>query len=102
MRPLQRPEHALDSITLGNSVPPNQNQLSLAGDIRTRDMELEATGRITDQVRLHGGYSYLDTELVAGVISNEGNKQYSIPRHKFSLFGQYAFTGDGQRLMRDK
>ena len=74
MRPLQRPEHAKDSIALGNSVPPNQNRLSLAGDIRTRGMELEATGRITDQVRLYGSYSYLHTELVAGVISNEGKK----------------------------
>ena len=66
----------------------------LAGDIRTRGMELEATGRITDQVSLYGGYSYLDTEFVASVIGNEGNKQYGVPRHKFSLFGQYAFTGN--------
>lgn len=66
----------------------------LAGDQRTRGFEFEAVGKITDQISLLGGYSYLDAEFTESTTGNKGNTPQSVPKHKFSLFGLYEFLGD--------
>ena len=64
----------------------------LVGDQRTRGFEFEAAGRITDQITLLGGYSYLDAEFTGG--ANAGATPHNVPEHKVSLFGQYEFVGE--------
>jgi len=66
----------------------------LVGDQRTRGFEFEAVGDITEQIRIIGGYGYLDAEFTESTTGNQGNSPHSIPEHKFSLFGEYAFTGE--------
>ena len=82
----------IEQTNIAEGDPANRGFFILAGDQRTRGFEFEATGDITSQISLLGGYSYLDAEFVAG--RNQGNRPHSVPRHKVSLFGQYEFAGD--------
>jgi iron complex outermembrane recepter protein len=70
--------------------------LILVGDQRTRGFEFEAVGSIADHIRIIGGYSYLDAEFTRSTTAVEGNTPHSVPEHKFSLFTEYAFTGELQ------
>ena len=72
--------------------PANPGFFILAGDQRTRGFEFEAVGQITDELSVLGGYSYLDAEFTGG--RNDGATPHSVPRQKFSLFGQYEFRGE--------
>lgn len=69
----------------------------LVGDQRTRGFEFEAVGKITDQVNILGGYSFLDAEFTESTTGNKGNTPHSVPQHKFSIFGEYAFSGGLER-----
>ena len=76
------------NITEGD--PVNPGFVILVGDQRTRGIEFEAVGQVTEQISIIGGYSFLDAEFTAG--SNQGNTPHSVPEHKFSLYGNYDFT----------
>jgi len=64
----------------------------LSGTQKTQGLELEWVGRLTDRVRVYGGFSYLDAEFTDSV-ENDGNAPFAVPKHKVSLFGEYLFTG---------
>jgi len=84
----------IEQTNIAEGNPANPGFLILAGDQRTRGFEFEAVGKITDQISIFGGYSYLDAEFTESTTGNKGNSPASVPEHKFSIFGEYAFTGD--------
>lgn len=84
----------VEQTDIAEADPANPGVFTLAGDQRTRGLELQATGEITRQLSLLAGYSYLDAEFSESTTGNKGNRPHSVPEHKVSLFGQYAFTGD--------
>jgi len=83
----------IDQSDKAEEVPSNSGQFRLVGDQRTRGVEFEAVGRISDQLRLIGNYSYLDADFNQSTTGNEGNRPHSVPENKVSLFGEYAFRG---------
>jgi len=84
----------IEQTNIAQSAPPPEDNFSiLVGDQRTRGVEFEAVGKITDQVSIFGGYSYLDAEFTESTTDNDGNTPHSVPTHMVSLFGQYEFTG---------
>jgi iron complex outermembrane receptor protein len=68
--------------------------VSNAAQAEIRGLELELVGRITDQFRLDGSYSYLDTEFTEYQIPGSdytGNDLPRSPRNKFNIGAQYEF-----------
>lgn len=71
------------------------------GKTRVRGVELNASGNITDDWSLFGGYSYLDSELVRGSLyvaspsvildPSQGKQLPNTPKHAVSLFSTYKF-----------
>jgi len=84
----------IEQTNIAEGDPNNPDFSILIGDQRTRGFEFEAAGSITDQISIIGGYSYLDAEFTRSLEGNEGNTPHSVPKHKLSVFGQYALTGD--------
>jgi iron complex outermembrane recepter protein len=89
----------------------------LVGSVRSQGFEFEATGRVTNRLNIYGGYSYTDafvSRSIASVantifglppqqqpppISLEGKPLASVPKHQFSVYGDYRiFTNDKSSL----
>jgi len=88
----------IDQTNIGETDPsdPTGTFSILAGDQQTRGVELEAVGNITDNLRIIGGYSYLDAEFTESTTGNKGNTPHSVPDQKVSIYGEYAFAGELQ------
>lgn len=61
-----------------------------AGETRSRGIELEAVGKITDSWKLYAGYAYTDARILKAT-SYEDNVIANTPRHKFNLWTSYGF-----------
>jgi len=86
----------IEQTNISQGDPENPGFVILSGDQRSRGVELEAVGQVTEQFRVNAGYSYLDAEFTESTTGNEGNTPGGVPEHKLTLFGEYAFTGDLQ------
>ncbi len=69
----------------------------LSGTQETQGVEIEWVGQVTDQIRVFGGFSFLDAEF-SDSVENKGNTPFAVPKHKFSLFAEYLFGGSLQGL----
>jgi iron complex outermembrane receptor protein len=69
-------------------------QTSLQGaDAHIRGFEFEAAGRITENIKLIGTYTYMDAEYSNHFNPIEiGTPVEGVPRHMASLWGLYTFT----------
>lgn len=69
-------------------------QTSLQGaEAHIRGFEFEAAGRITENIKLIGTYTFMDAEYSAHFNANEnGTPVEGVPRHMASLWGLYTFT----------
>lgn len=69
------------------------------GEIRSRGIEMEARGKLTEQLELIGALTLLDTEVTrsnaAGVV---GKRPQAVPEHFGSLWLNYAFAGRAEGL----
>jgi len=65
-----------------------------AGEARVRGVELGASGNITPAWQVFGGYTWMDSELVAGAFNNVnvGDPLANTPEHSFSLFTTYRLS----------
>ncbi len=60
------------------------------GEIRSRGLELEARGRLTDNLQGVFGYTYLDTEITQSADSSKlGNENAMAPPHQLSIWLDY-------------
>lgn len=68
----------------------------LIGEQRVDGVELGASGSITEQWHVFGGYTYLDAEIVddGPTASNDGKRFPNTPRHSFNLWSTYDVTTD--------
>ncbi|MDO9076320.1 MAG: TonB-dependent siderophore receptor [Brevundimonas sp.] len=59
-----------------------------AGEAEVRGVELGVSGNITREWQVFGGYTWMDSELVAGAYNNVnvGDPLANTPEHSFSLF----------------
>jgi iron complex outermembrane receptor protein len=63
-------------------------------------MELDVSGRITEQLRLIGSYAYTDARITRDESGNEGHRLISVPRNSGSLWAVYEFTDGPLRGVR--
>jgi iron complex outermembrane receptor protein len=65
---------------------------SIAGQVRSRGLELDATGQLTDKVSLIGSYAYTDALDVKDKDPTlEGNRLQNVAKHTGSLAVAYDF-----------
>jgi len=71
------------------------------GTIESQGVELEGSGRITDNLQIHFGYAFIDAEVTEdNDPANIGNRQTDTPEHAFNAWLNYSFAGslDGLSL----
>ena len=83
----------IEQTNIAEGLPNNPGFSALVGTQRTRGLELELVGSVTDNFSVIAGYSYLDAEITDNTTGLEGNTPQDVPENKASLFGQYEFTG---------
>jgi len=61
------------------------------GEQRSRGLDLQITGKLTDELRLIAAYAYIDAEVTKDNRANyQGNRLAGVPEHSASLFAIYA------------
>ncbi len=74
----------------GTSTAP---QYVAIGDTRVRGFEIGATGKITNEWSVFGGYAYLESTVLNSLtVANVGNELGMTPKNSFSVFTTYAIT----------
>jgi iron complex outermembrane receptor protein len=64
------------------------------GEARSRGLEFEGVGRLTDALSLVATYTYLDAEVTQSVTpGQQGKRPVQTPAHMASLWADYAFRG---------
>lgn len=61
---------------------------------RTRGVELELSGNLTDRLRVTAGYTYAASELTEGPEKGQSFETYVYPEHLFRLFTSYTFADE--------
>jgi iron complex outermembrane receptor protein len=56
-------------------------------------VEIDLSGRITDQFSLIASYAYIDAVVAKDNSGFEGNRIDNVPKHALSLWGRYDFPG---------
>ena len=70
--------------------PEDQDLLIVVAGSRTRGVELQLTGQVTERLSVNAGYSHLDGEVQqAGGGGNDGNATRQTPDNMFSLWSNY-------------
>ncbi|MEY8799238.1 TonB-dependent siderophore receptor [Leisingera sp. XS_AS12] len=70
-------------------IPNNWDYSTQTGEIRSLGMELEARGRLTDNLQGVFGYTLLNTEITASTNGLRGNDNAMAPPHQLSLWLDY-------------
>lgn len=68
-----------------------------AGEVRSRGIDLQLTGQLTDEVRVIGAYAYVDAEVTEDNTLARGSRLLNVPEHSGSLLGVYEFLDGGLR-----
>jgi len=70
----------------------NQGNTTLSGS-RTEGVELQLVGKLTDQLQVNAGYSYLDgQQRNAASAGGQDLRLFQVPEHMISLWTKYDFT----------
>lgn len=83
---------ALFQITKNNARTQTgtSGQYSDAGKVRVRGLELSASGHLTPNWQLMGGYMYLNSVVVQANDGTQGNVLANTPRHSATLWSTYT------------
>ncbi len=85
--------YQLDRTNTRANDPNNVGYFLLTGESRTRGLELEATGKITDKWQLIAGYAFQDAVILSATSSaSAGKKAALVPHNKGSLWNKYDIT----------
>jgi len=82
----------LTQTNLAEPDPLNPDFNILVGEVRSRGLELDVAGKITDNFSLIATYTLLDAEITESTTGFQGNRPASVPRNSASLWGKYDFT----------
>ncbi|PRX08800.1 UNVERIFIED_ORG: iron complex outermembrane receptor protein [Martelella mediterranea] len=75
-------------------VPDELNFSRQAGEIRSRGLEFEARGNLTEEFELIAALTLLDTEYEkTAIAANEGNHPQAVPDYYGSVWANYTFMG---------
>ncbi|MFZ5700736.1 MAG: TonB-dependent receptor [Pseudomonadota bacterium] len=83
---------ALFQLDRTNATTPNPanpgGSTIVAGETRTKGIELALTGRVTSKWQVSGGYTYQDAKLRG----NDFVRLGQVPKHQFALWNRYDFN----------
>lgn len=83
----------LERTNTSASDPNDPTRIVQTGSQRTRGLELEASGALTQSWRIMGGYAYQDAEITDRTTAAPAGATIAItPRHTASLWNRYDFT----------
>jgi iron complex outermembrane recepter protein len=77
--------------------PANPGYSLATGEVRSQGVELEITGRLTEQLSLIAAYTYTDAEVTESNNGDVGNRPASVPENAASLWTDYRFTSGAFR-----
>ncbi len=73
---------------------PNDPSYQMAmGEVRSRGIDLQFSGRLGGALRVIGAYAYVDAEVTEDNTLETGSRLRNVPRHSGSLMGVYEFHG---------
>ena len=75
--------------------PADSSYQIAAGEVRSRGLDLQLTGQLTDEVRVIGAYAYVDAEVTKDNTLASGSRLLNVPEHSGSLLGVYEFLDGG-------
>ncbi|MCQ8130420.1 TonB-dependent siderophore receptor [Methylomonas rivi] len=83
-------------LTKSNLLTDDPNQADpnfqiLAGKIRSKGIELDLAGQVTDQLHLLATYAYTQVNYIEEFSGLRGNRLENVPRHQGSLWGTWQF-----------
>jgi len=83
----------LTQTNIAEADPIDPNFVIPVGDVRSRGVELDIAGQITDNFRVILAYTHLfEAEIIDGEPDLEGNRFLNSPRNSLGLYGEYEFT----------
>lgn len=80
---------ALFNITKENVLVTEGGVSRTAGEARSRGLEIDASGKLTDHWDVIGSYARTDTEVLKDVATTEGNRLQNSPKNQASLYLNY-------------
>lgn len=82
----------MSQTNIQNQDPANPNQALLAGEQKTKGVELSLTGQLTDQLSVLAGYSYMDGKIEKSAIGLTGNRSALTPNNTANLWLKYQMN----------
>lgn len=82
----------MSQTNIQNQDPANPNQALLAGEQKTKGVELSLTGQLTDQLSVLAGYSYMDGKIEKSAIGLTGNHSALTPNNTANLWLKYQIN----------
>lgn len=99
LRKENQPSFILTELADESGLSYDPSEVSIDGHIlyiskaqRSRGIELDFSGRITDELSVQGNYTYLQTEILDDIVFEEGNELENAPNHSIGLWSNYAFV----------
>ncbi|NMF63809.1 TonB-dependent siderophore receptor [Brasilonema octagenarum] len=86
---------ALFDLTQTNIAEPDPNNPDfsiLVGEVRSRGLELQAAGKVTDNLSLIAAYTLLDTKINKNSEGLHGNTFINSPSNSLGIYAKYNFT----------
>lgn len=82
----------MSQTNIQNQDPANPNQALLAGEQKTKGVELSVAGQLTDQLSVLAGYSYMDGKIEKSAIGLTGNHSALTPNNTVNLWLKYQLN----------
>ena len=79
-----------DLTQKNNSVTENSITRQV-GEVQVRGLELEASGDVTDNLKLIGSYTYNDSEITKGTAAEKGKRMAQVPRNQATAWADYTW-----------
>lgn len=79
-------------LTPNLSTPDDLRDSIAVGEQRSQGVEVELSGRVTEQLSLSTGYAYTDTEVTQDNSGFEGSEFAQVPQHAVNFWGRYDFA----------
>jgi iron complex outermembrane recepter protein len=88
----------LTQTNLGETDPSDSTFVIPVGDVRTRGLELDISGKITDNFSLIAAYThFFEAEIIKNNSGLQGNRLANAPGNSFGIYGKYEFTNGSLR-----
>ncbi len=83
----------LRKTNISSFVPPTFSFAEAIGEVRSRGIELDVLGEITEGWNIIASYSYIDAKVTEDSGSElEGNRPHAVPEHALSLWTTYEVS----------